>query len=82
MADIRTARSLACWTSTSESLSRPIVPYASTASPRASPTRRSRAGEHRFDLGEPKDYTPDEQVETVNNTLPGDPRIIAFQLKP
>ncbi len=39
------------------------------------------SGEHRFDLGEPKDYTPDEQVVTVNNTLSGQPQIIAFQIK-
>ena len=39
-------------------------------------------GEHRFDLGDPKDYTPDEQVKTINNTLPGDPKVIPFQLKP
>ena len=40
------------------------------------------SGEHRFDLGEPKDYVPDVQVVTVNNTLPGHPKIIAFQPKP
>jgi len=39
------------------------------------------SGEHRFDLGEPKDYTPDEWVVTVNNTLPGQPKVIPFQLK-
>jgi hypothetical protein len=39
------------------------------------------SGEHRFDLGELKDYTPDERVVTVNNTLPGQPEIIAFQSK-
>jgi len=39
------------------------------------------AGEHRFDLGEPKDYTPDVAVETVSNTLPGAPKVIAIQLK-
>jgi hypothetical protein len=40
------------------------------------------SGEHRFDLGEPRNYTPDEQVVTVNNTLPGHPQIIAFQPRP
>ena len=39
------------------------------------------SGEHRFDLGDPKDYTPDVQVVTVNNTLPDLPQIIAFQRK-
>ena len=39
------------------------------------------SGEHRFDLGEPKDYTPDEQVVTVDNTLPGHPQVISFQPK-
>ena len=39
------------------------------------------SGEHRFDLDEPKDYTPDVQVVTVDNTLPGQPKIIPFQLK-
>jgi len=36
------------------------------------------AGEHRFHLGEPRNYTPDVQVVTVNNTLPGQPRTITF----
>ena len=40
------------------------------------------AGEHRFDLGTPRDYTPDHCVEIVNNTLPGIPRVIAFKLIP
>lgn len=39
------------------------------------------SGEHRFDLGDPKDYTPDVLVVTVNNTLPGQPQIIAFEPK-
>jgi hypothetical protein len=39
------------------------------------------SGEHRFDLGEPKDYKPDERVVTVNNTLPGHPEVIRFQPK-
>jgi len=40
------------------------------------------AGEHWFDLGEPRNYTPDHYVETINDTLPGDPQIIAFKLMP
>ena len=40
------------------------------------------AGEHRFDLGDPRNYTPDRHVETVSNTLPGNPMTIAFKLIP
>lgn len=40
------------------------------------------SGEHRFDLGEPRNYTPDEWRLTINNTLPGQPQVIPFQPKP
>ena len=39
-------------------------------------------GEHSFHLGDPRDYSPDRYVETIDRTLPGQPCIIAFKLRP
>ena len=41
-------------------------------------TFQVEAGEHIFDLGDPKNYTPARHVLTVNGTMPDAPQIIAF----
>jgi len=36
-------------------------------------------GTHVFHLGEPPDYTPEQQEVLVTGTIPGEPMVIAFQ---
>ena len=41
-------------------------------------TFQVEAGEHVFDLGDPKNYTPEQLVLSVNDTMPDAPQLIAF----
>jgi hypothetical protein len=45
-------------------------------------TFQVEAGEHVFDLGDPKNYMPERHVLSVNGTMPDEPQLIAFVLKP
>ena len=45
-------------------------------------TFQVEAGEHIFDLGDPKDYAPERLVLAVNGTMPDAPQLIAFVPRP